>query len=136
LPEKAADRDACLLDLLTGFAHEKGCPLRRLSAKIESPQRTRTTLRMRLAHLGAALAVWLTLVARAARRPQQGHPQRESLRGLVQGGQHVGGGRSVAPRRDAPVPEGGGNPPTPEEEDRVSHAGAPSARDDQSPMDL
>jgi hypothetical protein len=45
------------------------------------------------------------------------------MRGLVQGGQHVGGGRSVAPHRDAPVPEGGGNPPTPEEEDRVSHAG-------------
>ena len=31
---------------------------------------------------------------------------------VVQGGQHVGGGRSVAPTRDAPVPEGGGEPPS------------------------
>jgi hypothetical protein len=82
-----------------------------------------------------ALAVWLGLVARAALHPHQEHPQREPLRGLVQGGQHVGGGRSVAPTRDAPVPEGGGNPPSVEEEDRASHAGRP-AGGGRSPMDL
>jgi hypothetical protein len=82
-----------------------------------------------------ALLVWLGLVARAARRPQQEHPQRDPLRGLVQGGQHVGGGRSVAPHRDAPVPEGGGNPPAPEDEDKASHVGQPS-RDAGNPMDL
>ena len=66
----------------------------------------------------AALAAWLGLAARAARHPGQDHLRRDPLRGLVQGGQHVGGGRSVAPHhRDAPVPEGGGNPPTTEEED-------------------
>jgi hypothetical protein len=79
-----------------------------------------------------ALAAWLGLVARAARHPQQEHPQRDSMRGLVQGGQHVGGGRSVAPRRDAPVPQGGGNPPTPEQEDKASHADRVSG----NPMDL
>src|SRR5580704_13580619 len=83
----------------------------------------------------AALAVWLTTIARAARHPQQEHPQREARHGLVQGGQHVGGGRSVAPRRDAPVPDGGGNPPTPEEEDQVSHVRLPD-RDARSPLDL
>jgi hypothetical protein len=58
------------------------------------------------------LVVWLAMVARAARRSGQEHPQRDPMRGLVQGGQHVGGGRSVAPTRDASVPEGGGNPRT------------------------
>lgn len=82
-----------------------------------------------------ALAAWLGLVARASRHPRQEHSRREQLRGLVQGGQHVGGGRSVAPHRDAPVPEGGGNPPTPEEEDQASQAGRPSRRTG-SPMDL
>jgi hypothetical protein len=72
------------------------------------------------------LAVWLGSVALAARHPQQEHPQRDPMRGLVQGGQHVGGGRSVAPHRDKPVPEGGGNPPTPEKQDQTSH----SARQD------
>ena len=57
------------------------------------------------------LAVLLGSVALAARRPAQEHPQHDPMRGLVQGGQHVGGGRSVAPHRDRPVPEGGGDPP-------------------------
>jgi hypothetical protein len=57
------------------------------------------------------LAVWLGSVALAARRPGQEHPQHDPLRGLVQGGQHVGGGRSVTSHRDQPVPEGGGDPP-------------------------
>jgi hypothetical protein len=54
----------------------------------------------------------------------------------------VGGGRSVGPTRDAPVPEGGGEPPTIEEE-VAAHDGR-QARADQpggkhgsgSPMDL
>lgn len=83
----------------------------------------------------AALAAWLGMVTRAARHPQQEHPRREPLRGLVQGGQHVGGGRSVAPHHDAPVPEGGGSPPTAQEEDRASQAGRP-ARGPGNPMDL
>lgn len=91
------------------------------------------------------LAAWLVLVARAARRPGQEHPKREPLRGLVQGGQHVGGGRSVAPTRDAPVPEGGGDPPSIEEEDQAAQARSRPAQPAQptqpvrkpgSPMDL
>ncbi len=81
-----------------------------------------------------ALAIWLGTVAIAARRPYSRNPEREGMRGLVQGGQHVGGGRSVAPTRDAPVPEGGGNPPTPEEED-AAQARRPVRRSG-SPMDV
>jgi hypothetical protein len=57
------------------------------------------------------------------------------MRGLVQGSQHVGGGRSVAPHRDAPVPEGGGNPPTPEEEEAAYGARQP-AESRGNPLDL
>jgi hypothetical protein len=56
----------------------------------------------------AGLAVWLGGVALAARKPHQDHAHGESLRGTVQGGMHVGGGRSVAPRRDEPVIPGDG----------------------------
>jgi hypothetical protein len=83
----------------------------------------------------AGLALWLAMIARAARRPQQEHPQHDPMRGLVQGGQHVGGGRSVAPHRDAPVPEGGGNPPTPEEEEAAYGARQP-AESRGNPLDL
>jgi len=87
-----------------------------------------------------SLAAYLVSVMLAARHPGNENPRRERMRGLVQGGQHVGGGRSVAPTRDAPVPEGGGNPPTPEEEDaaqagRAAQAGQPVRRSG-SPMDL
>ena len=82
-----------------------------------------------------SLAVWLISVALAARRPGQEHPERDQIRGLVQGGQHVGGGRSVAPTRDAPVPEGGGEPPSAEEQDRAAKAGQRPPRSG-SPMDL
>ena len=82
----------------------------------------------------ASLATWLVLVALAARRPGTEHPRRDPLHGLVQGGTHVGGGRSVAPTRDAPVPEGGGNPPSVEEEDAAAQARrSPNSG---SPMDL
>jgi hypothetical protein len=50
-----------------------------------------------------ALAICLIGVAVAARKPHQEHAHGERLRGSVQGGMHVGGGRSVAPRRDEPV---------------------------------
>jgi hypothetical protein len=87
-----------------------------------------------------ALVAWLVIMFRAARHPGQEHPKREPMRGLVQGGQHVGGGRSVAPTRDAPVPEGGGNPPSVEEEDRASQASRSQSgqqpRNSGSPMDL
>jgi hypothetical protein len=54
----------------------------------------------------AGLAVWLGSVALAARKPYQEHAHGEPLRGTVQGGMHVGAGRSVAPRRDEPVSPG------------------------------
>ena len=54
----------------------------------------------------AGLVVWLGSVALAARKPYQEHAHGERLRGRVQGGMHVGAGRSVAPRRDEPVTPG------------------------------
>jgi hypothetical protein len=96
----------------------------------------------------AGLLTWVTVVRLAARRPHEPNPQRGQMRGLVQGGMHVGGGRSVAPHRDAPVPEGGGEPPSIEEElaahegsatqdGRQDHASGNSARGKSgSPMDL
>jgi hypothetical protein len=88
-----------------------------------------------------SLAVWLVLVRYAAKRPGQKFRRREQMRGVVQGGQHVGGGRSVAPRRDAPVPEGGGGPPSPDAADvedvQNERAGSRgSAKREGSPMDL
>ena len=82
-----------------------------------------------------ALALMLTLIARAARRPAQEHPQHDPMRGLVQGGQHVGGGRSVAPTRDAPVPEGGGDPPQVEDE-KAAYGHRPRAEDRGNPLDV
>jgi cytoskeletal protein RodZ len=49
-----------------------------------------------------ALAVWLIAVHRADRNPG-GESHGNQLMGPVQGGSHVGGGRSVAPRRDEEV---------------------------------
>jgi hypothetical protein len=51
----------------------------------------------------AGLVIWLGSVALAARRPHKENAHGERLRGDVQGGMHVGGGRSVAPRRDEEV---------------------------------
>jgi hypothetical protein len=79
-----------------------------------------------------SLAVWLALVARAARRPGSDNRHVQPIRGLVQGGEHVGGGRSVMPHRDAEVPEGGGTPPSPEEMTNSERSGRHSG----SPMDL
>ncbi len=50
-----------------------------------------------------SLAVWLSAIALAQRTPYFRHAHPEARRGRVQGGTHTGGGRSVAPRRDAPV---------------------------------
>lgn len=82
----------------------------------------------------------IVVVRLAGRRPYHANPQRGQMRGLVQGGQHVGGGRSVAPTRDAPVPEAGGAPPAIEEE-VAAHEGRADQRrlgsgDSGSPMDL
>jgi hypothetical protein len=50
-----------------------------------------------------ALAACLFVVRRMKRKPpaQVQHP--DTRRGQVDGASHVGGGRSVMPRRDAPV---------------------------------
>ena len=78
----------------------------------------------------------VVIVRLAGRRPHHANPQRGQMRGLVQGGQHVGGGRSVAPTRDAPVPEGGGEPPSIEEE-LAAHEGWQTRQPGSgSPMDL
>jgi hypothetical protein len=79
----------------------------------------------------ALLAVWLFAVHLSERRPYFRHRKQEPMRGVVQGGQHMGGGRSVMPTRDAPVPPGGGDPPTPEEQDE-----ARAGRRSGNPMDL
>jgi hypothetical protein len=83
----------------------------------------------------AALAIWLVTIMRAAQHPQQEHPQRDPLHGVVQGGQHVGGGRSVAPTRDAPVPEGGGDPPSAQQQDEATHAEQAGRNGDRDAMD-
>jgi hypothetical protein len=82
-----------------------------------------------------SLTVFLASVLLASRRPGQEHPKPNPLQGVVQGGQHVGGGRSVAPTRDAPVPEGGGNPPSVEEQDAALQR-ARHGHNSGSPMDL
>lgn len=50
-----------------------------------------------------SLAVFIGAVLLADRSPYFRRQHVEARRGRVQGGTHVGGGRSVAPRRDAPV---------------------------------
>ena len=79
----------------------------------------------------AGLGIWALSVHLAGRRP---HPKRKVLehrRGRVQGGSHVGGGRSVAPRRDAPViPDENPNDST--LPDRAGRPGSGSG----NPMDL
>jgi hypothetical protein len=90
-----------------------------------------------------ALVTWVVVVRLAARRPHEPNPRRGQMRGVVQGGMHVGGGRSVAPTRDAPVPEGGGEPPSIEEEVAAHESSAARAGGSErepgksgSPMDL
>ena len=79
----------------------------------------------------------VVIVRLAGRRPHHASPQRGQMRGRVQGGQHLGGGRSVAPTRDAPVPPGGGEVPAIDDEVAAQerHA-APQGGDAGSPMNL
>jgi hypothetical protein len=84
-----------------------------------------------------ALAVYLLLIRRAARRPGSDNRHVEPMRGLVQGGAHVGsGGRSVMPHRDAEVPQDGGTPPSPEEMTQAAEDHQAHRRSSGSPMDL
>lgn len=62
-----------------------------------------TMLWVMCAAIVLALAGWLVAVAFAQRKPSFEHPHTEPRRGQVQGGTHVGAGRSVSPRRDAEV---------------------------------
>jgi hypothetical protein len=82
----------------------------------------------------AGLAIWLGSIALAARRSGRKNRHVQPMRGLVQGGQHVGGGRSVMPTRDAEVPEEGGTAPAPE--DMVQSGEEPPRHKSGSPMDL
>lgn len=82
-----------------------------------------------------SLAAYLILVANAARRPGGKKRYVEPMRGLVQGGEHAGGGRSVMPHRDAQVPEGGGTPPSPEEMAQAENSRRAGHRP-AGPMDL
>lgn len=85
------------------------------------------------------LAVWLGLVRYAAEHPGRLPRRRERMRGNVQGGQHLGGGRSVMPHRDAPVPEGGGISGTEDSDADQSgerQADQASRRGSGNPMDL
>jgi hypothetical protein len=79
------------------------------------------------------IIVLIGAVRWAARHPGHNRRKLEPMRGVVQGGQHVGGGRSVAPHRDAPVPEGGGTPPEPEEQVESHESRSVKGT---SPMDL
>ena len=83
----------------------------------------------------ASLAVWLGAVGLAVRRSGRKNKHVAPMRGLVQGGEHVGGGRSVMPHRDAEVPEGGGTAPAPDEMPQGEEP-ATSRRASGNPMDL
>jgi hypothetical protein len=89
------------------------------------------TLWIMCAVIVIALAIWLTTVGLAARRPYFRHPHPDTRRGRVQGGTHTGGGRSVAPHRDAPVTPG----ENPEDSSLPTHAGRPGSGSG-NPLDL
>jgi hypothetical protein len=78
-----------------------------------------------------ALAVWLVAVLLSDRTPFFRHPQYDRRRGRVQGGTHTGGGRSVGPRRDAPVIPG----ENPDDSTLPDHAGRPGSGSG-NPLDL
>jgi hypothetical protein len=74
-----------------------------------------------------SLAAWLVAVTLADRKPAFKDPHVEPRRGNVQGATHVGGGRSVAPHRDAEI--------TPEEDPDTPTVPVRRSRGT-SPMDL
>lgn len=78
-----------------------------------------------------ALAAWLVVLALAQRDPSARGTGVEHRRGRVQGGSHTGGGRSVAPRRDAVVVPG----EDPEDPATPDHPGRPGEGTG-NPMDL
>lgn len=79
----------------------------------------------------AGLAVWLIAVGFAQRTPYFRHAHHDRRRGRVQGGTHVGGGRSVGPRRDARVvPD-----ENPDDSTLPDHAGRPGSGSG-NPLDL
>jgi hypothetical protein len=81
-----------------------------------------------------SLATWLVALGLAARKPGYKHPRGEQLRGRVQGGMHVGGGRSVAPHRDETV-----TPDEPHSGDTLAPGTGerePARRGSGNPMDL
>jgi hypothetical protein len=69
-------------------------------------------------------AILMTRAGGVIRRtPFFRHPQYDRRRGRVQGGTHVGGGRSVSPRRDDPViPD-----ENPDDSTLPDHAGRPGS---------
>lgn len=71
-----------------------------------------TLLWIMCAAIVAALAIWLVAVELASRRAGAGR-RVEPRRGRVQGGNHLGGGRSVSPSREEElVPNEDPNKPT------------------------
>jgi hypothetical protein len=86
-----------------------------------------TLLWIMCAVIVVSLVIWLAAVALASRNPSFRHPHIEPRRGRVQGGTHVGGGRSVAPHRDAEI--------TPEENPEKPTVPVRESRGT-SPMDL
>ena len=72
----------------------------------------------------------------AAGRPGGKNEGGQPMRGLVQGGEHVGGGRSVVPHRDAEVPQDGGTPPPPEETADSAASARRTEHRSESPMNI
>jgi hypothetical protein len=89
-----------------------------------------TALWIMCAVIVVVLAIWITTVLVASRTPHFRHWNAERRRGRVQGSTHQGGGRSVAPRRDAPVIPG----EDPEDSTLPDRAGHPGRSG--SPLDL
>ena len=93
-----------------------------------------------IAVTAVALTIFLGSVVLAASHPRRRHAHGEALRGTVQGGMHVGAGRSVAPRRDEPVTPGevpAGDSLHPDGETPAASAESASSKPvSGSPMDL
>ena len=82
------------------------------------------------------LAFWLVSVMMAARDPRRGVARGAPLRGDVQGGRHVGGGRSLSPLPDDPVTPGDAANLESAEPGSAQAGESRRARRGTSPMDL